>query len=146
VYPPNRNFVAAFIVALACAESERIGSPPTEPPTSSQVAGSYDAVSFIVERDGSGRELVGEPDTRLNLHLNLNGALHGQLKIGTDPELRGKHSLVGTWRLRQPGSVTFQLRPRTFLNQTTFRISPPGLVGEWTDERVRISIKLEKTG
>jgi hypothetical protein len=146
MHAPSRILAAALIVAVACTEPQRIGSSPTEPLTSPQVAGSYDAVSFVVERDGSARELVGEPDTRLNLQLNPNGALHGQLKIGTDPELRGKHSLVDTWRFQEPSVVTFQMRPRTFLNQTTFQVSPPGLVGEWSDERVRISIKLVKIG
>lgn len=146
MHAPSRIFAAALILAIACVESERPGGSPTEPLVSPQVAGSYDAISIIVERDGSARELVGEPDTRLNLQLNPNGVLHGQLKIGTDPELRGKHPLVGTWQLRQPGFVTFELRPRTFLNHTAFQIFPPGLVGQWSDERVRISIKLEKSG
>lgn len=142
----SRILAAALIVAIACAQSERPGGSPSEPLTSPQVAGGYEAVSFVVERDGAASQLVGEPDTRLNLQLNSNGTLHGQLKIGTDPELRGKHSLVGTWRLREPGSVTFQMRPRTFLNHTTFLVLPPGLVGEWSNEHTRISIELEKTG
>ena len=140
---PGRILAAAF--AIACAEAERPGGSPTEPVTS-PVAGSYDAVSFVLERDGVAREIVDDPDTRLNLQLNSNGTLHGQLKIGTDPELRGKHSLVGTWWFQPPDRVTFQLRPRTFLNHTTFQVKPPGLVGEWSDERVRILIELEKAG
>ncbi len=144
MFAPGRISAAALTVCIACAETQRPGPAPTEP-ASQQVAGSYDAVSLVVERDGMARELVHEPDTRLNLQLNPNGRLHGQLKIGTDPELRGKHSLVGTWWFHPPDLVTFQLRPRTFLNHTTFHVAPPGLVGKWSDERVTISIELEKT-
>lgn len=50
------------------------------------------------------------------------------------------------WRLRPPDLVTFELRPRTFLNHTAFRVFLPGLVGEWSDERMRISIRLAKIG
>ena len=146
MYSTSRALTTALLVTLACTESERVGSSPTEALTLQRVAGSYDAVSFVVQRDGSARELIGEPDTRLNLQLHPNGALHGQMKIGTDAELRGKYSLVGTWRTRQPDLVTFELRPRTFLNHTAFRVSSPGLVGEWSDERMRISIRLAKIG
>ncbi len=98
----------------------------------------------MVERDGHFTELVGEPDTRLDMQLNPNGSVHGQLKIGTDPELRDKRSLVGTWQLHVPGYVSFRLRPNTFLNETIFQIRSPGLVGEWMGEGVRLRVDLAR--
>lgn len=143
----QRSAVAALILAVtACGSGpERPGAGPTEPLTSSDVAGTYRAISMLVTRDSGYKELVGEPDTRLDLHLDPNGAAHGQLKIGTDPQLRDKRSLVGNWQFRMPSHVIFQFRPSTFLNETAFQVVAPGqLSGEWLGSDVSLKIKLEK--
>lgn len=140
----------ALLLSSACAERERIGSGPTEPmqpPSLSDIAGSYSATRLIVEREGSFRDLIGEPDTRLDIHLNLDGSVHGQLKIGTDPQLRSKDALVGRWRLRVPNGVTFDFDPHNFLEEIYFQIvSYDRLTGEWLGEDVHVTVELERVG
>ncbi len=138
------------LLCTNCTERERLGSGPLEPvqpPGLDDIAGSYSATRLIVERDGSFRDLIGEPDTRLDIHLNLDGSVHGQLKIGTDPHLRGKDALVGRWRLRVPNGVTFDFDPHSFLEEIYFQIiSSDRLTGDWLGEDVRISVELQRVG
>lgn len=139
--------VALLLAVSACGSApERPGNAqPTEPLTVPDVAGTYQASSMVVTRDTGYKELIGEPDTRLDIQLDPNGSAHGQLKIGTDPDLRDKRSLVGDWKLRVPGHVTFQLQPSTFLNETAFQVVAPGeLSGEWLGTGLSLAIKLRK--
>lgn len=137
-----------ILLSTSCAERERMGSGPTEPvqpPGLADVAGSYSATRLIVERQGSFKDLIGEPDTRLDIHLNLDGSVHGQLKIGTDPQLRSKDALVGHWRLRVPNGVTFDFDPYSFLEEIYFQIvSADRLTGEWLGEDVHVAVELER--
>jgi len=138
-----------LLLAVACtAERERAGSEPTEPqqyPTLSDLAGSYSATRLIVERQGSWTNLVGEPDTRLDIQLNLDGSVHGQLKIGTDPQLRSKNTLVGRWRLRVPNGVSFDFEGQSFLEDIYFYIlSYDRLQGDWFGEGVMITVELQR--
>lgn len=137
------------LLAVACtAERERAGSEPTEPqqyPTLSDVAGSYSATRLIVEREGSWANLVGEADTRLDIQLNLDGSVHGQLKIGTDAHLRSKNALVGRWRLRVPNGVSFDFEGESFLEDIYFYImSSDRLQGDWFGEGVMITVELQR--
>lgn len=136
----------ALLLASACtAERERIGGgTPTEPPPAPDVSGSYEASHLIVEREGHATELIGQADTRLSLTLNADGSAHGQLKIGTDPDLRTKQTLVGTWRFGVPSFVTFRFSEPSFLEQIAFNVVPGGLVGEWSGEAVSVRIDLRK--
>ncbi len=136
----------AILLASACtADRERLGGTSlTEPPPLPDVSGSYEAVHLIVERGGHATELIGQPDTRLSLTLNADGSAHGQLKIGTDPELRIKQALVGTWRLHIPGFVTFDFSEPSIIEQTSFTVVPDGLVGEWSGKGVRLRIELRR--
>jgi hypothetical protein len=141
----------ASLLSIACAtDRERAGSEPLEPvqpPDLSVVAGSYSATRLIVERDGVFSNLVGEPDTRLDIQLNLDGSVHGQLKIGTDPHLRSKDALVGRWRLRVPNGVSFEFDQPSFLEEIFFQIvSYDRLAGEWLGEDVRITVELQRVG
>ncbi len=139
-----------FLVALlmtACGEERgRVSVGPTEPYQPPDVTGSYEATHLIVERDGHFTELIGEPDTRLSLTLNGDGSARGQLKIGPDPELPSKQSLVGTWRLSVPNRVTFDFSEPTFIEQIAFEIVHNGLVGYWAGEGVSVKIELERVG
>ncbi len=138
-----------LLLTVACtAERERAGSEPTEPqqyPTLSDVAGTYSATRLIVERDGSHRNLIGDPDTRLDIQLNLDGSVHGQLKVGADPQLRSKQALVGRWRLRVPNGVSFDFEGQSFLEDIYFYIlSSDRLQGDWFGEGVLITVELER--
>ncbi len=134
----------AFLAGGCTAERERIGSVPSEPAPPPDVSGSYEASSIIVEREGRFTELIGEPDTRISLTLNADGSAQGQLKIGTDPELRTKQTLVGTWRVGFPSFVSFDFSEPSMLEETTFTIVHDGLVGEWLGLDVRARIELRK--
>ena len=142
--------VTALLTVACTVERERSGSEPTEPQQFldlSDVAGSYSATRLIVERDGSHRDLIGEPDTRLDIQLNLDGTVHGQLKVGTDPYLRSKSSLVGRWRLRVPNGVTFDFEGQSFLEDIYFNIlSTERLQGDWFGEGVVITVELRRVG
>ncbi len=137
-----------LLILSACSERERIGSGPTEPqlpPGVADVAGSYSATKLIVERAGTFKNLVGEPDTRLDIHLNLDGSVQGQIKIGTDPYLRSKDALVGSWQLRVPNGVVFDFDPHSFLEEIYFQIvSADRLSGEWLGEDVHVAIELQR--
>ncbi len=139
--------VGAFLIAGGCtAERERIGTVPSEPAPPPDVSGTYEASSLIIEREGRFSELIGEPDTRISLTLNADGSARGQLKIGTDPELRTKQTLVGTWRVGVPNFVRFDFSVPSILEETTFSVIPDGLVGEWLGIDVRARIELRKIG
>lgn len=142
----SRQLLTALLLAgLACtSDVERPGTEPTAPYTAPVIAGLYEATSLLVQRGNTITELIGEPDTRLNLQLTTKGDVHGQLKIGTDPELRDKRSLIGRWQVHRPDFVSFELRPRTFLNETLFRVTPQGMVGQWAGEGVSLRIVLAK--
>lgn len=152
LYPSLRSmFVLAItsLLTVACAaERERAGSEPTEPqqyPTVSDIAGNYSATRLTVARDGSHKNLIGEPDTRLDIQLNLDGSVHGQLKIGTDPQLRSKQMLVGRWRLRIPNGVSFDLEGQCFLEDIYFYIlSKDRLQGDWLGEGVLVTVELQR--
>ncbi|UCF20071.1 MAG: hypothetical protein JSU87_01280 [Gemmatimonadota bacterium] len=133
-----------LMLSQACAERERIGIGPTEPQVSPAVTGTYAATRFLVEREGRVNDLIGEPDTRLDLRLNGDGSARGQLKIGTDPQLRTKSDLLGTWRLSVPNLVTFDFTSPTFLEEVGFQIVHDGLRGEWFGDDVRVVIELKK--
>jgi hypothetical protein len=136
----------ALVIPLlqSCVERERIGTDPTEPYVPPAVSGTYAATRLLVVRDGVIEDLIGEPDTRLDLQLNSNGSARGQLKIGTDPQLRTKSDLQGTWRLSVPNLVTFDFTTPTFLEDIGFQVVHNGLRGEWSGEDVRVIIELRK--
>ena len=136
----------ALVLALsqACGERERIGTVPSEPQVSPTVTGTYAASRLLVERDGQINDLIGEPDTRLDLRLNSDGSARGQLKIGTDPQLRTKSDLLGTWRLSVPNLVTFDFASPSFLEEVGFQVAHDGLRGEWFGDEVRVVIELRK--
>ncbi len=106
--------------------------------------GTYEATQLVVQRPSSATDLIGEPDTRISLHLNANGTTQGQLKIGTDPDFRGKVSLEGRWRLSLPSRVTFDFERPTFLGEIAFLIQTPELSGDWVRDTVRIHVTLQK--
>ncbi len=140
------------MVAAACqAEPEHAPeAAPTEPirpppRTESSVAGSYEATLLVVERPGSIKNLIGEPDTRISLHLNANGITQGQLKIGTDPEFRTKIPLDGRWRLLSPSRVTFDFVWPTFLGEIAFQINASELSGDWVrEDTVQVHVTLRR--
>lgn len=139
----------ALLLTVACtADRGRAGSAPLEPqqyPDLSDIAGNYSASRLIVEREGSWKDLIGEPDTRLDIQLNLDGSIHGQLKIRTDPQLRSKNALVGHWRLRVPNGVTLDLDGQSFLEDIYFQIvSTDRLSGEWLGEGVHVRVELQR--
>jgi hypothetical protein len=134
-----------FLVVTSCGrDAVRPGSEPTAPLTPADVAGNYMATSIVVLREAGYEELAGQPGTRITLGLNLDGSVHGQLKIPTDPALRVKRSLTGSWQFHISGFVTLDIRPLTFLSEMSFQVYPPGLVGEWHRPDVSLSIKLAK--
>lgn len=146
---PLRPWPALALVVLlpasACVgDRERLGSP-TEPYVLPDLSGRYAAIHLIVERNGSSTELVGEPDTRLDLQLNADGTAQGQLKIGTDPDLRTKVALVGEWDLGVPNTVSFSFSAKTFLSEMAFQVvSTTRLTGEWLGDELRIRVELQK--
>ena len=97
-------------------------------------------------RDGESRDLVGDPDTRLNLELRPDGSTVGQLKVGDDPDLRTKQSLTGAWRRISPDRLSFDFEAPNFLEEIAFRITENGLSGDWTGETLRIHISLRRVG
>jgi hypothetical protein len=139
------SLCTGLIIFTACvSEPQRPGSEPLGPEQAPDVVGSYSATSIWVERDGMFTNLSGEPDTRIDLHLNADGSVHGQLKIGTDPQLRTKQELVGTWRLSIPNRVMFDFTAPTFLEEMAFEVSGTRLTGDWQGEDVRVRIELER--
>jgi len=141
------SLCTGLIILTACvSEPPRPGSEPTGPEQAPDVVGSYSATSIWVERDGMFTNLAGEPDTRIDLQLNADGSVHGQLKIGTDPQLRTKQELVGTWRLRISNRVMFDFTAPTFLEEMAFEVRGTGLAGDWQGEDVRVRVELERVG
>lgn len=136
---------AALLIASACAsEPERPGTELMAPEEFSEVTGTYSASRLIVEHSGVFVDLIGDPDTRLDLQLNADGSAHGQLKIGADRQLRTKQELVGTWRLRIPNRVTFDFAAETFVDQISFEIVSDGLAGDWLGEDVYVRVELRR--
>lgn len=134
-----------LLPAVACfGEPERPGTP-TGPTVAPEVSGYYEAIHLVVDRNGSTTELVGEPDTRLYVQLNEDGTANGQLKIGTDPELRTKVALIGEWSFGVPNSVTFTFAEPTFLSEIVFQVvSDTRLTGEWLGDDVLVRVELQK--
>jgi hypothetical protein len=134
-----------LIILTACvSEPTRPGSQSLEPAQAPDVVGSYSATSIWVERDGMFTNLVGEPHTRIDLRLNADGSVRGQLKIGTDPQLRTKRELAGTWRLSIPNRVMFDFIASVFLEEMAFEIRGNRLAGDWLGEDVHVRIELER--
>lgn len=144
---PVRWLASACLAAAAaaCGEIERPGADgATSPDPLPTVAGTYHATRLVTTRPASTTDLLGDPDTRLDLRLNPDGTTRGQFKVGADPALRGKRDLAGTWRLSVPSRVLFEFAGATFLEDVAFRVSGDALHGEWSDGDLHVSVRLER--
>lgn len=143
----HSGLLAAAIVAGCTTDRARLGTAPFEPPETPEPrdpTGSYVADQLIVTRDGESRELVGDPDTRVNLELRPDGSTVGQLKIGDDPDLRTKQSLTGSWRHISLDRLSFDFEAPTFLEGIAFWITEDGLSGDWTTEGLHVHVSLRR--
>lgn len=140
--------MAALVLAAAvaaCGDLERPGDgEATAPAPFPAVVGTYHATRLVTTRPASTTDLLGDPDTRLDLRLNPDGTTRGQFKVGADPALRGKRDLAGTWRLSIPSRVLFEFAGATFLEDVAFRFSGDALRGDWSDGDLHVSVRLER--
>jgi hypothetical protein len=134
--------VLAVLLVLGCDDST--GSGDGDGPTMSDVAGSYEATTLMVEEGGVTTNFL-LAGASFEITLALDGTTTGRLFVPGGDEGGGDFDadLEGTWALNG-STVTFDHDADTFVRDMDFEYANGRLTGQETFNNVTISVVLAR--
>ena len=141
-----RFFSAQATLALAIAAVLVLGcDDDVAGPTSSGLAGSYVATTFLTTSGGTTANQLSQGGS-LTIQLAANGTTTGHVTMPAGPSTGGESlddDLVGTWTLN--GSIVdFDHAADTFVRDMPFLVQGTTLVGDQTFQGTRVQVVLTK--